>query len=195
MSEHTPCPDPARLHGLLETNLPEAEQAVLICHLDSCTDCQHSLEEMAGGTSWPEATGVSPVPPPSGSAFWPALRAVQNEVLTSTRVTGTVPSAEPVPLEFLTPPDKPGYIGRLEHFDVVEVIGRGGMGVVLRAFDPCLQRPVAIKVLDPQLAKNETALTRFCREARSAAAITHGNVVAIHQVEHDEASDLPFLVM
>jgi hypothetical protein len=195
MNEHTPCPEPGRLHGLLETNLPEAEQAALTAHLDSCTSCQHSLEEMAGGSSWSGVARVGETPPPHDSAFWPALREVQKEVLPLTQVTTDVPAVGPVTLEFLAPPDKPGYLGRLGHFDVVEVIGRGGMGIVLRAFDPCLQRPVAIKVLDPQLATNETAHQRFCREARAAAAITHGNVVAIHQVEQDETSELPFLVM
>jgi hypothetical protein len=68
------------------------------------------------------------------------------------------------------------------------------MGVVLRGFDPCLQRYVALKVLDPQLADDELARKRFCREARAAAIITHENVVAIHQVEEDDRG-LPFLVM
>ena len=50
----------------------------------------------------------------------------------------------------------------------VRVVGRGGMGVVLHGYDPCLQRDIAVKVLDPMLAGNETARARFCREARSA---------------------------
>src|SRR5207245_1911338 len=76
-----------------------------------------------------------------------------------------------------------------------DVIGHGGMGVVLRAFDPCLQRRVAIKVLDPKLADNDVARKRFCREARAAAAITHENVIAIHQVDEEESNELPYLVM
>ena len=77
----------------------------------------------------------------------------------------------------------------------MRVVGRGGMGIVLHAIDTCLQRDVAIKVLDPELADDELARKRFCREARAAASISHENVVAVHQVEHDEAKDLPFLVM
>jgi len=58
-----------------------------------------------------------------------------------------------------------------------------------------LQRSVALKVLDPELANDTTARQRFCREARAAAAVTHEHVIAIYQVEREEAKDLPFLVM
>ena len=55
-------------------------------------------------------------------------------------------------LGFLTPSDKPGVLGRLGHYEILELIGRGGMGIVLRAFDEMLHRIVAIKVMAPTLA-------------------------------------------
>jgi serine/threonine-protein kinase len=76
---------------------------------------------------------------------------------------------------------------------VLEVLGRGGMGVVFRAFDDKLQRVVAIKVLAGHLASNGSARKRFVREARAAAAVTHANVIAIYAVE--DAGPLPYLVM
>jgi serine/threonine protein kinase len=77
----------------------------------------------------------------------------------------------------------------------MRVLGQGGMGIVLEAFDSRLQRNVALKVLDPDLAQDNMARQRFCREARAAASISHENVVAVHQVEHTPEGDLPYLVM
>jgi WD40 repeat protein len=96
-------------------------------------------------------------------------------------------------LAFLAPSQKPGSLGRLDHYEVLEVVGTGGMGVVLRAFDEKLHRVAAIKVLAPQMAANGTARKRFVREAQAAAAVAHDHVVAIHAVE--EAGPVPYLVM
>jgi WD40 repeat protein len=197
MTRSTSCPDLTRLKGLLDSSLPEPEQAQLIAHLDDCPGCQQSLEEMAaGGSSWPAAVRhVGRDRPPSGSAFWPALRQVEDELATRVDTPRDSATDDDISLDFLQPAEEPGSLGKLGNFDVVGVVGRGGMGLVLKAFDPCLQRDVALKVLDPKIAPNATARQRFCREARAAAQVTHENVVAIHQVEREEASDLPFLVM
>jgi hypothetical protein len=97
------------------------------------------------------------------------------------------------PLAFLGPPGRPGSLGRLGHYEVLEVVGRGGMGVVLKALDEKLQRVVAIKVMAPQLATSAGARQRFVREAQAAAAVRDEHVVDIHAVE--EANGLPYLVM
>jgi hypothetical protein len=102
-------------------------------------------------------------------------------------------SAEDTDLGFLTPTDKTDALGRLGHYEILEVIGRGGMGIVLRAFDEKLHRVVAIKVMAAQLATNAAARKRFTREAQAQAAVSHDHVVTIHAVE--EANGLPYLVM
>src|SRR4051812_29968578 len=96
-------------------------------------------------------------------------------------------------LDFLAPSEKPDSLGRVGHYEVREVIGRGGMGIVLRAFDEKLHRVVAIKVMAAQLATNATARKRFTREAQAQAAVSHDHIVPIHAVE--EANGLPYLVM
>ncbi|QDV18657.1 Serine/threonine-protein kinase PknB [Gimesia panareensis] len=101
-------------------------------------------------------------------------------------------TAEPLSLDFLTPSDDPDLLGTLGDYQVQEVIGQGGMGIVFRALDPKLNRIVAIKVMSPLLAVNPNARKRFLREAQAAAAVSHPHIVTIHAV--DEAQ-LPYLVM
>jgi serine/threonine protein kinase len=95
-------------------------------------------------------------------------------------------------LGFLRPSAKPGSLGRLAHYEVLEVLGRGGCGTVLKAFDGKLHRAVAVKVMAPQLASTSPPRKRFLREAQSAAAIRHDNVVGIYAVEEQP---VPYLVM
>lgn len=95
-------------------------------------------------------------------------------------------------LESLETSGEPGTLGRLGHYEIEDVVGRGGFGVVLKANDQKLRRPVAIKVLSPALASDAEHRERFLREARSAAAVRHENVVRIYAVEH---SPVPYIVM
>jgi serine/threonine protein kinase/uncharacterized protein with WD repeat len=201
MHVKTPHPDETQLQALLRSGLTEAVQSEIVAHLDSCECCRTALEELAGDAPLPAAVRHdTPQPPSSNSAYWPALREIKQEIADpSTSATTAMPNAsatkEDLSLDFLVPADEPEYLGKLGHFNVVEVIGRGGMGVVFKALDLCLQRHVAIKVLDPRFAEDEVARQRFCREARAAAAVTHENVVAIHQVDIEEEKNLPYLVM
>jgi DNA-binding beta-propeller fold protein YncE len=96
-------------------------------------------------------------------------------------------------LAFLGAPAEPGSLGRLDRYEVLEVVGRGGMGVVLKAHDTKLQRVVAVKLLARQLAASDTARRRFVREAQAAAAVRDDHVVAIYEV-HD-GGPRPYLVM
>lgn len=92
----------------------------------------------------------------------------------------------------LTRSDRPGALGRVGHYDVLEILGQGGFGIVVRAFDNSLQRVVAIKFLAPALAATSPPRQRFLREARAAARVTHDHVVRVHAVEEQP---VPYLVM
>jgi serine/threonine protein kinase/regulation of enolase protein 1 (concanavalin A-like superfamily) len=95
-------------------------------------------------------------------------------------------------LGFLRPSTRPDSLGRIGHYEILEVLGRGGFGIVFRAFDDTLQRVVAIKVLSAPIAATSPARKRFLREARSSAKVRHTNVVQVYAVEEQP---LPYLVM
>jgi serine/threonine protein kinase len=84
-------------------------------------------------------------------------------------------------------------LGKLGNMSVLELIGQGGMGVVLRGHDRELDRYVAIKLLHPAYRESETVRDRFRREARAIAALTHENVIPIHHVA--EQDGLLYFVM
>ena len=78
-------------------------------------------------------------------------------------------------------------------YEIIEELGRGGMGVVYKAFEPALQRTVALKMLSDSIAHQPALVQRFYREARAMAALSDANVVQIHSVgEHNGA---PYFVM
>jgi len=77
---------------------------------------------------------------------------------------------------------------QLGPYEILGVVGSGGMGVVYRARDTRLDRQVAIKVLPPDIASSDTAIARFEREARAVAAISHPNILAIHDFGREDTS-------
>ncbi len=105
----------------------------------------------------------------------------------------TAPGENVPAFDFSAAADRAGVVGRLGPYVVLERIGQGGMGVVLKALDKRLGRVVAIKMLSPALASSMLARRRFEREARAAAAVCHEHVVTIHAV--DEDAGYPYLVM
>ncbi|RMF58826.1 MAG: hypothetical protein D6748_07745, partial [Calditrichaeota bacterium] len=76
---------------------------------------------------------------------------------------------------------------RIKHYQIIEKLGTGGMGVVYRAFDTILERDVAIKLMHPHLLENEKHAQRLIREARAAAKLVHPNIVTIYEVGEAES--------
>jgi serine/threonine protein kinase len=85
-------------------------------------------------------------------------------------------------------------IGRtLAHYEIVRLLGKGGMGEVYVAEDTKLGRRVALKVLPKEMAADPERRSRFEREARAVAALSHPNIVTVHSVE--EADGVHFITM
>ena len=97
-----------------------------------------------------------------------------------------------ISLSFLQPSTQPGSLGKLAHYEILQILGQGAFGIVFKGFDEKLHRMIAIKVMHPQLAATSPPRKRFLREARAAAAVQHENIVQVHSVEEQP---LPYLSM
>lgn len=185
--------DLARADAFLESNDYRLEDPAFIKHLDECEGCRAYLDAHAAGVeTWTEA-GELLRPGEFDKAGSDSFSAASLIAATLVEGVGHQPVAIQSVLDKLAPTDDPHRLGRLGNYEVSGVVGVGGMGVVLKAHDPALERVVALKVMASELANNELAKQRFAREAKAAAAVLHPNVVPIYSVSSDD--EIPHLVM
>ncbi len=185
MNEDNPHLSDLQLRELLFESEERMDSTEIALHIESCQTCQMRLTELADQDS------IEPELCEMLSGYTEASR--------SRAAIGLRDSSDDASQEsdfdnvLLEPPSHPEMLGRIGRYEIERRIGSGGMGVVFKAIDTELNRPVAVKVLAPHLARNGAARQRFSRESRAAAAVVHEHVVAIHNV--DSSAEYPYLVM
>ncbi len=203
------CPDRSQLERFLSADLPDEDVSGIESHLEACDSCASSIHEISSED--PLMKGLR------GGSPGPTERQVDTlaeqfcRVLPGLLAPGRAPETTDLDPDPPAPDDSgpgmteevfglprrrprgPGEIGRLGPYRVTGPIGAGGMGIVFRAEDPLLRRPVALKVMKRSLSAGAEARRRFLREAQAVAAIEHDHVVAIYQA--GEERGVLFLAM
>ena len=194
MMPDSPHYDQDCLQQLLDDALGELQTQEIAEHVNDCPTCRAQLELLAGKPQWwsQACEGVKAI-----LADPAAYTSIHSESGLKIELTGSAASdasfAADFAVDFLSPSDNPEMLGRLGEYEIVEVIGQGGMGIVLKGYQKELHRFVAVKVLAPNLALSAAARRRFAREAQATAAIVNPHVMAIHSV--NATARLPYLVM
>jgi serine/threonine-protein kinase len=141
----------------------------------------------------PEATRVVPAAVPL--AEMPAITAANSKVAQSP--ADSLPGARPRPRSVTDTmpgtPDGDVIVRQVGRYQITERLGRGGMATVYKAHDPGIGRDVAIKFLHDALCEDEGCRARFLREAKAAGALSHPNIVTVHDV--GEIEGRPYMAM
>jgi serine/threonine protein kinase len=189
------CPPKEILEKLLPGALPPEEADTVQQHVVRCPRCQAVLDRLSDDPElqdWAVQARSRQADADDQSALESVVGALRSSSMQ--RAAPKAASGPPATaLGFLGPADRPGDLGCLGTYAIEAELGRGGMGIVLRAFDPALQRRVAVKVLRPDRADDQ-AKARFVQEARAAAQLNHDHVVRIHAVVNPPEG-VPYFIM
>src|SRR5262245_22906284 len=178
------------------------EYSSLEQHVLSCAKCTAAIEDLSEGDGLVDALRqAGSVRVPQGQAVELAIeRACQLNAErqvsgcgetadlvdeTAGKKHATRPELRKLVAQVLSPAKTADELGWLGPYRVLQVLGYGGMGLLFLAEDEQLQRRVALKVIQPELAASAEARGRFLREGRAVAALKHDNVVKVYHVGED----------
>ena len=207
-----PCPPTFELEQFLLGRLEEEDSQSLESHLTSCMECQQQLTTLAADDEFVQAlrTGSSraaagePTPLLADAPeelvkllvphFKQIATALEDTAVfasgQATAETSTLHGGPALPWKPASENAEQEYLGR---YEIRGVLGSGGMGTVLDAYDPLLKRSVAIKVIQSKLLTDPGMAGRLVREAQAAAAVEHDHIVAVYAVEMH--GDAPCIIM
>ena len=146
MNSPATCLSESEIQTFLSGQSTPAEMTEIENHLSDCDVCRQSIEEGIGPTKWWHEVEDS-------------LRSDEERSLELDEAGMSGLNSQF--LRMLGPTDDPGMLGRIGSYEIVGILGHGGMGVVFKGFDAALNRYVAIKVLLPHLSASGAARNRF----------------------------------
>jgi serine/threonine protein kinase len=184
MKLSTECLEASQVDSLLQGNLTPEEYESAQDHLELCETCRARVEATIGPEQW--WSDVQSVLLNSRTGAFSQRNAFSSDAEPNEPSTAKL-------LDLLGPTDDPNMLGRIGPYEIIGLLGQGGMGAVFKGFDRSLNRFVAIKMLLPHLAASGAARKRFAREGQAVAAVVDDHVMAIHCV--DEWQGVPYLVM
>ncbi|MCA9128124.1 MAG: protein kinase [Planctomycetales bacterium] len=175
------CPSREQLFAVVKGDATADQVDFCESHLSDCEDCIRDLEDLSAD---PDLRGDISL----------SLRDLPTAGLDETTEATHATALEMGQLQaLLGPTDDPSMLGRIGGYEVIGLLGRGGMGAVFKALDRSLNRYVAIKLLQPHIVTSGAARARFAREAQAAAAVVDDHVMPILTV--DNWQGMPYLVM
>ena len=190
MAKKIKCPDASWFKRLAQGKVNQEQEQMLSRHLETCSRCQQVIERISDISRL--VSNSTPTNQETINIDKDRLGRRLDEIKSrDPNIASDIHSGFMDIMPWMEKMEQ--GIGKIHEFQVLKLIGRGGMGVVFECYDTKLQRNVALKLMSPQLLIDGDASTRFLREARSAARINHPNVVTVHGV--GEIQRLPYLVM
>lgn len=157
-----------QLKRLLAGSLADELAVDVADHVEGCDTCRLQLETLAAEDTWWDDARQFLSDDEEGQVFIDDSPTSGDTIQLGVLADEVETTADELVLDLLDASDQPGALGRLGPYDLLEVIGRGGMGIVFKAFDRELNRYLAIKILAPHYASSDAARRRFAREARAA---------------------------
>ena len=208
MPSMDPCPPIFELEQFLLGQLADEESLALEAHLILCSECQKKLPKLTAEDEFVKAlrtrnsrvTNGEPKAEPDidlVKLLVPHFKQIATafEETTSLASGFATPSQSPSQNEFWlwNTTDDSGEPRCLGRYEIRRVLGSGGMGTVIQAYDPLLKRSVAIKLIHSKLLADAGVQDRLVREAQAAAAVEHDNIVSVFAVEMHQGD--PYIVM
>jgi hypothetical protein len=192
------CPSQEQLAQLLEESLESAERAPLEEHVEQCSPCQAALEQLTASDSPTAVPGADERPADAeASTFLARLQGQREPAVALRRRAGDASDTtqRPGPGRDANP-QRPARLHRLPQvpgYEVLGLLGRGGMGVVYKARHLRLRRLVALKMIADRVHSDPEYLARFRLEAEAVARLQHPNIIQIYEI--GEADGSPYIAL